>query len=96
MTCADYRAAISAHLDAHLDGEFDGELAVGPECFAHPSTCADCAAWPAAARRLHELTLAARGPSPQWSQRLVDAVLNAVAAQGRAGSDGNAVAHEES
>ncbi|GAB2719985.1 hypothetical protein [Kitasatospora kifunensis] len=88
MTCADYRAVISAHLD--------GELAAGPECFAHPSICADCAAWLAAARRLRELTLAARGPSSQRSQRLVDAVLNTVAAQGRAGDDGTSVAHEES
>ncbi|MDH6122811.1 hypothetical protein [Kitasatospora sp. GAS204B] len=91
MTCADYRAAMSAH----LDGEFTDDDGPPPSS-SHPTRCADCAGWLAGARRLRALTLAAPGPCRHRSQRLVAAVLDALGADERVGNSGTSVVHEGS
>ncbi|MFC9327098.1 hypothetical protein [Kitasatospora sp. NPDC057015] len=68
MTCAEYRAAMSAHLD--------GEGGPGPG--PHPDSCADCAQWLAVARRLRELASRAPGPSPAWSDGLLERLGDAL------------------
>ncbi|TQF06833.1 zf-HC2 domain-containing protein [Kitasatospora acidiphila] len=92
MTCADCRAAMSAHLDGELAAGHDA----GPAYSAHLARCVDCADWLAGARRLRELVSAATGPSPQQTQRLVAAVLEAASRQARVGNDGRSVGHEGS
>ncbi|MCC9306144.1 hypothetical protein LN042_03310 [Kitasatospora sp. RB6PN24] len=95
MTCADCRACRAA-MSAHLDGELAPGPEAAPEHSAHLARCVDCADWLAGARRLRELTLTARGPSPQETQRLIAAVLEAVSGQVRVGNDGRSVGHERS
>ncbi|MDH6115337.1 putative anti-sigma-YlaC factor YlaD [Kitasatospora sp. MAP12-15] len=92
MTCADYRAAMSAHLDGELaDGPDQG-----PQWSSHLVRCADCAAWLAGARRAQEMASAARSPSPQRSERIVAAVLAALSGDERVGNGVVSVAHEGS
>ncbi|GAA1943441.1 hypothetical protein [Kitasatospora viridis] len=99
MTCDDYRAAASAELDGERDAGTDAELDADRTPAEHLARCAECAAWLAAARRLRALSLAAPGPSEEWSRRLVARVVEEAASSGgrpepRTGADG--VAHGSS
>lgn len=67
MTCAEYRAAMSARLDGEDTGG-PGE-AVGTN--GHEHTCADCTRWLATARRLRDFSARAPGPSAEWSDGLL-------------------------
>ncbi|MDH6125670.1 hypothetical protein [Kitasatospora sp. GP82] len=75
MTCADYRAAMSAHLDGE---NADTAAAVGgPEALAaHGEQCADCRDWLAAARGLQTLAATAQGPSEEWADGLLARLLS--------------------
>ncbi|MFD0259667.1 hypothetical protein ACFVH7_15490 [Kitasatospora indigofera] len=67
MTCAEYRAAMSARLDGEDAGGAVG--AVGTN--GHEQSCADCARWLATARRLRDFSARAPGPSAEWSDGLL-------------------------
>ncbi|MFE2912006.1 hypothetical protein ACFXI0_08685 [Kitasatospora indigofera] len=64
MTCAEYRAAMSARLDGEDAGGAGGTN-------GHEHSCADCARWLATARRLRDFSARAPGPSAEWSEGLL-------------------------